>query len=142
MKKTKKTALTAALFAAAMTMTGCPADDSPQAVYGPPPTEEMTAAPETTAAATDAPTEAPARPYRPEEDVPQEVYGPPVEDNEAESGEDSQESSPDESAQEPTFDPKHGTPVTVYGPPQIEDSADDSYAPKHDTPAPDYGPPQ
>ena len=121
MKKSRKTALTAALFAAAMTMTGCPADEHPQTVYGPPPTEEITAAPETTEAPADAPTEAPTRPYHPEEEEPQDVYGPPVEEYEEEpetdSGEDSREDSMDVS-DDASYEPGHDTPVPVYGPPQ------------------------
>ena len=63
MKKSKKTRLIAAMFAAAAGLTGCDQGGSDvQTVYGPPVTENTTATSE----------------YDPAKDDVQDVYGPPV----------------------------------------------------------------
>lgn len=88
MKKTKKTALTAALFAAAMQFTACgtapayhPESDIPQDVYGPP-REEIVSQTEPVSS-----TEISSQPVITEERAEEEVqnmqcvYGPPPERN-------------------------------------------------------------
>lgn len=104
MKKTKKTQLTALMFAAALA-TGCQNpfhdDSSIQAVYGP--------APDPSASVTS------------EGDDMQEVYGPPVEDEPEETAETSADATdapdtPDDVNAAETLKPT-GLPSLVYGPP-------------------------
>lgn len=113
MKKTEKTALIAAAFAAAVTMSACdknssstsgndtpaaedteskylPEADDVEVVYGPPPSEE----------------------YDPESEEQQDVYGPPVD------FEDGDETSSFEVSEDSAlYDPEDDIVQVVYGPP-------------------------
>ena len=90
MKKTSKTKLMAAMFAAAAGLTGCDHGNSGvQTVYGPPVTENTTITSE----------------YDPAKDEVQDVYGPPV--TEAEKTEAASE-----------YKPEKDKVQLVYGPPE------------------------
>lgn len=90
MKKSRKTGLIAAAFAAAAGLTGCDHGDSNlQTVYGPPPTENTTFTSE----------------YDPAKDEVQDVYGPPV--TEAEETQEATE-----------YKPEKDKVQLVYGPPE------------------------
>ncbi len=116
MKKSKKTALTAAIFATAMNFTACTSPDVDiQTEYG-------------------APIAIPEETYKPEEEEEQDVYGPPAyfddtaeeetTKNIEEASEESEPENPSEEASETLeeiieeYEPKMEMPRLVYGPPE------------------------
>ena len=113
MKKSKKTALTAVIFAAALNATACtPPDIDVQTEYGAPiaePTEQETSVLET------------KETYNPEEEIPLEVYGPPkFSDDTTEENveEETEKSSPQPEESIPEYQPQVDRPLLVYGPPE------------------------
>lgn len=129
MKKSKKTALTAAIFATALNMSACtPPDTAIQTEYGAPiavPNEQETPAPDTKTPEIPETEET----YNPEEEMPMEVYGPPkfLEDTTEENLEEETEEQPSMNDEEQTTPPEETTqeyhpqvdrPVLVYGPPE------------------------
>ena len=131
MKKSKKTALTAAIFATAMNFTACTSPDvDVQTEYG-------------------APIATPEETYQPEEEMPQDVYGPPeyfdstteqetaetleevseepeTENPPEETGENlealDEESEPETPETTKKYNPRINIPQTVYGPPRYYDN--------------------
>ena len=152
MKKSKKTAMTAAMFAISMSLNACglygppnSIDDLPSTqvdttVSDTPPTQAATS--QTVAATTDVD-------YSPEEDEPQDVYGPPEMFDKAEPQE---ETAPETTAPETDapvteeYTPERDHPQVVYGPPEFftdPETVDETFAetteaydPSRDLPAP------